>query len=170
MRALKGQITIEAILAFGAAILVFVALTNLNFERLNLARDIGEAGEARMVGELLASAINNAYANGEGFSVYLNSDKLDYEKLENQSHITGIGLILPLNINASDGTLNIAKNASKIGGIIGELTISIIPRNITRLDATSQYPQTTIRNNGTYIILYADSSNIAVYKNGSRID
>jgi len=150
--------------------LVLVALTNLNYERLNFARDVGEAGEARMIDELLASAINNVYANGEGFSVYLDSGKLDYSTLEDQTLVTGVGLILPINIDTSSGTINISKNFSRIGGITGDLTTSIIPKNITRLNGTSQFPETTIRNNGSYIILYADSSNIAVYKNGSRID
>ncbi len=166
---MRGQITFEAIFAFGAAMILLIGLVNLSFERLHLARDVGEAGEARMIGEMLASAINNAYADGDGFSIYLDSSKLNYAKFENQS-IQGIGLVLPIKIDATGRTINISKNASKTGGNVWSVAVPVIPVNITRLNTTSQYPQTTIWNNGTYVLVYADRTNIAIYRNGSRID
>ncbi|HDH28315.1 MAG TPA: hypothetical protein ENH13_04205, partial [Euryarchaeota archaeon] len=60
----KGQVSIEAALAIGVVILVIIGLFNIWFSRLNLARDVGEAGEAKMTGILLAEGINNVYANG----------------------------------------------------------------------------------------------------------
>jgi hypothetical protein len=166
---LRGQITIEAILAFGAVLIVLVSLVNLNWERLFLARDLGEAGEARMVGELLATAINNVYTNGEGFSLYIDSETLDYEGMKNLS-IPGIGLILPLKIDLDSRTINISKNMSKTGGGVWTTAIPIIPSNVTRVNTTTQYPETTIRNNGTHVVLYVNMENIAIYQNGTRID
>ncbi len=166
---MRAQITLEAIMALGAVLIVLVSLVNLNWERLYLARDLGEAGEAKMVGELLARAINNAYANGEGFSLYMDSDAIDYDVMKNLS-IPGIGLVLPLTIDLDTKTINVSKNMSKTGGNAWTTTVPIIPLNVTRLDPTTKYLQTTLRNNGTYIIIYADRENIAIYTNGSRID
>lgn len=156
-------------MALGAAIIILVSLVNLNWERFYLARDAGEAGEAKMMGELLASAINNVYANGEGFSLLLDSKTLDYEEMKNLS-IPGIGLILPLEIDVDSRTINVSKNMSKTGGGRWTTTISVIPLNITRVDPTSQYPETSIRNNGTHVVIYADRENIAIYRNGIRVD
>ncbi|MFQ5816083.1 MAG: hypothetical protein ACE5G7_06250 [Candidatus Hydrothermarchaeaceae archaeon] len=165
----RGQITLEAILALGAAIIVLVSLVNLNWGRFYLARDVGEAGEAKMMGELLASSINNVYANGEGFSLHLGRDILDYEEMKNLS-IPGIGLMLPLEIDVDGRTINVSKNMSKTGGGQWTTTISVIPLNITRVDPTSEYPETSIRNNGTRVVIYADRENIAIYQNGARVD
>ncbi len=166
---MRGQITLEAILAFGAAILILASLTNLNFERLRLSRDVGDAGEARMIGELLASTINNAYANGEGFSIQLDSGILDYATLENVSG-SGVGLILPIEIDSTARTINISKNASRTGITTWNVAVPIIPLNISRMDSTTQFPETTIKNNGTYLVIYANRANIAIYNNGSRVD
>ncbi len=153
----------------GAAIIVLASIVNLSWARYYLARDVGEAGEAKMMGEVLASAINNVYANGEGFSLQLDSEILDYKEMKNLT-IPGIGLILPLKIDLNSRTINVSKNMSKTGGSEWTTTIPIIPLNIDRVDPTSQYPETTIRNNGSYVVIYAYWDNIAIYRNGTRVD
>ncbi len=166
---MRGQITFDALLAMGAVIIVLISLVNLNWERYYLAREIGEAGEARMMGEQMARAINVVYANGEGFSLYLDSEALDFEELKNIS-IPGVGLVLPLAIDISQGTINVSKNMSKTGGDTWTASISIIPINISRMDPTSQYPQTSIRNNGSFVVIYSNRNYIGIYRNGTRVD
>ncbi len=166
---MRGQITFDAILALGAAIIILVSLVNLNWERYYLAREIGEAGEARMLGEQLARAINIVYANGEGFSLQLDSEAMNFDILKNMS-TPGVGLVLPVAIDLDQRTINISKNMSKTGGGTWTATISIIPKNISRADPTSQYPQTTVRNNGSFVVIYANRTNIAIYSNGTRVD
>lgn len=162
---MRGQITLEAILVTGAAILVILGLTTLGLERVDMARDVGEAGEARMIGEMLASALNNAYANGEGFSVQLNGSELNYTRF------TGM---LPIIVNPSARAIIISRNVSyTVGGDPWNATIAIIPANISRKDpyksfegrvinASETYSETTFRNNGTHVIIYATSDHIAV--------
>lgn len=157
---MKGQISLEAIMILGVAIIVLTSLVNINWERYYTAREIGEAGEAKMVGELLATAINTAYANGEGFRIYLGYDKLNYTKM-GSTEMGGMGINLPLIIDTVGRTINISKNMSKIGGGAWNTTVPIIPMNITQ-DSPTQYPETTIQNNGTHIIVYANESNIKV--------
>ena len=55
---MKGQISLEAVMVIGIAIVILTSFFNINMERLNMAKDLGEAGEGRMAGELLATAIN----------------------------------------------------------------------------------------------------------------
>lgn len=156
----KAQLSIEAVLAFGAAVILIIGFFNLVWGRLELAYDIGGAGEARMVGELLAEAINNAYANGENFTIYLNTT-INFTKLNSQP-TAGLAVSLPIRISRSSREIIISKNASKTFENAWNTSISIIPSNITRLDNTSQFPELTVRNNGSYVILYASSSNIKV--------
>ncbi len=159
---MKGQISLEAILAVGFSIVILLSLFNLTWERFYLARDVGEAGEAKMVGELLAGAINNAYADGDGFSIYLGAEILNYTRLSDTSRITGVGISLPIVIDKTGRTINISKSMQKTGGGNWETTIPIIPANISRADPTAQYTETTIRNSGGGIIIYAAQGNINV--------
>jgi len=157
----KAQLSLEAVLAFGAVIIVIIGLFNLVWGRIELAYDIGGAGEARMVGELLAEAINDAYANGENFTITLDSNTIDFSRLS-QTTATGLGVKLPITISQSSRTIKISKVASKTFDSMWNATIPIIPANITSVAPTSQFPEITIRNNVTNIIIYASSSNIQV--------
>jgi hypothetical protein len=157
----RAQFTLEAILVSFLAIFIILSFFNLNWERFYLAREVGEAGEIKMVGELLASNINNAYANGEGFSIYISPEVLNYTELRDASAMTGLGLSA-ITVDPSAGRIVLSKDIAKTGGGIWNASVPIIPRNITRKDPTSQYPETTILSNGTAIIIYASSGNIDV--------
>lgn len=157
----RAQFTLEAILVSFLAIFIVLSFFNLNWERFYLAREVGEAGEIKMAGELLASGINNAYANGEGFSVYIGAEVLNYTQLRNTSAITGVGLSA-VTIEQANGRIILSKDVAKTGGGTWNTSVPIIPRNITRRDPTSQYPETTILNNGSAVIIYAGPGNINV--------
>jgi hypothetical protein len=153
----KGQISLEAILVIGMAVIVLVSFFSLNMERYVAARDIGEAGEARMTGELLATAINAGFANGDGFSVYVGPEKLNFTKL------SSLGVTLPLSIDSASRTINIRKTQTGGGGMKEwNVSVEIIPTNVLRSDSTAKYPEVTIFNNGTHVIIYADEENIIV--------
>lgn len=160
----KGQVSLEAVLVIGVAVLVVISLFNLWWARMSYARDLGEAGEAKMTGIVLATAINNVYANGANFSITLGSDEINYTRLGDATKMEGGGIDLPFTISKSNKTIIIAKDMSKTGSTSDtwNTTVSIIPVELVQLDPTSSYPETTIRNNGTAILIYANSSNIKV--------
>ncbi len=162
---MRGQVTLEAILVTGVAILIILSLTSLGLERVDMARETGGAGEARMIGEMLASAINNAYANGEGFSVQLSGSELNYSRFTS--------IVLPIRVSTSARAIVISKNTTYTTQQQWNTSIAIIPANISRKDprlsfngttvnATETYNETTFRNNGTHIIIYATSDHISV--------
>jgi len=161
-RETRAQLSLEAVLAFGTAVILIIGFFNLAMGRFELAYDIGSAGEARMVGELLAEAINTAYANGENFTIYLTNGTIDFAKLANQTSATGLAVSLPITISRNSREIRISKSASKTFGSAWNTSIPVIPANITRLDNTSLFPEITIRNNGSYILIYASSSRINV--------
>ncbi|MEK6978456.1 MAG: hypothetical protein AABX40_08710 [Candidatus Hydrothermarchaeota archaeon] len=159
----KGQVSIEAILVVGVAVILLISFTNLAWERFYLAREVGEAGEARMVGEFLAEAINNVYTNGEGFAIYLDPTVMNYTRLGDASRIEGTGIALPIGINTSARTIVISKNMSKTGGGVWDTTVPIIPANVAVVSPLPPYyKETTVRNNGTHVVIYADAGNIEV--------
>lgn len=158
----KAQLSLEAVLAFSAAVIIIIAMFNLIWARIELAYDIGTAGEAKMAGELLAESINLAYANGENFTIFLNNSEIDFQKLANATSNSGLGVELPIIIKANERKIIISKTASRTFSKTWNTSMRIIPANITRRNPTSQYPEITIRNNGTYIIIYADQSHIRV--------
>lgn len=153
---MKGQISMEAIIALGMAVVILTSFFNINWERYYTAKDIGEAGETRMTGELLATAINIGYSNGKGFSLYMGSDKINFTELNNNN------VQLPLVIDSATRTINITKKVTRSGGGQWNVTVPIIPSNLSRADPTAQYPEITLRNNGTHVIIYANSANIGV--------
>ena len=153
---MRGQISLEAILVIGMAVIVILSFFNINMERYVAARDIGGAGEARMTGELLATAINTGFANGDGFSVYIEPEKLNFTKL------SSLGVTLPLSIDSATRTINIGKTQTSAGGNLWNVSVDIIPTNILQSNSTTQYPEVTIFNNGTHVIIYADEENIIV--------
>jgi len=146
----------------GIVIIVLISFTNLNWASYYTARDIGETGEARMLGELLATAINNVYANGEGYSIQLGEDKINFTEAGNRTSTTGLAVSLPIIIDRDDQTINISRRLRTSNDSNWTTTIRIIPENITRKDPTSEYPEVTVFNNGSYIIIYADAANIDV--------
>ncbi len=158
----KGQVSLEAALVMGVAIIVIISVFNIWWARMSLAREVGEAGEAKMTGMLLAEGINNVYANGENFSITLAEDEINYTRLGDVQSIEGGGMVLPIIIDRNRRQINISKDMSKTGGDTWNTSVSIVPSNIERHDWTAQYPETTIRNNGTFIFVYADSENIKV--------
>jgi hypothetical protein len=158
----KGQLSLEAIMIVGVAMVVLISFINLNFSSYYTARDIGESGEAKMVGQFLATAINNVYANGGGFSLYLGEDKINFTKIGNDTSITGLGVNLPIVVDPDDQTINISRRLRSGSNSNWNTTIKILPKNITRANPTGTYPEVTILNNGTYIIIYANSGNIDV--------
>lgn len=158
----KGQVSLEAVLVMGVAILVVISMFNIWWARMSLARDVGEAGEARMTGMLLAEGINNVYANGENFSITLTVDEINYTRLGDVQSIKGGGMVLPIIVDRMGRRINISKDMSKTGGGTWNTSVSIVPSIIYLQGPTAQYPETTIRNNGTSIIIYASSSYISV--------
>ncbi len=158
----RGQVSLEAVIIMGVVVLVIISVFNIWWARMSYARDVGEAGEARMIGIMLAEGINNVYANGANFSLRLTEEEINFTALGNTQKMTGGGMVLPIVIDTSLRKINITKNMTKTGLGNWTTTVSILPSNITRLNPTAQYPQLTIRNNGTTVILYANSSNIQV--------
>ncbi len=156
----RAQVSIEVALVAGIAILVAVSLVNLNFERLNLAREVGEGGEAKMVATLLATSINTVHANGRGFELTLSQDKLNFTELTDVDK--GTGIILPIIIDNANRKVIVGRNMSRTGHT-GQwnVSVSIVPNNVVREDPDG-YPELTIRNNGTNVIIYADSSKVRV--------
>lgn len=157
---MKGQISFEAVLVAGFAMVVLLSLVNVAFERLDYARDVGESGEIRMVGELLATAINNVYANSEGFRIYLGDEYLNYTYLGSNSG-GDPGLMLPILINTTSRELILSKNMS-VTAVDWNTTVSIIPANIVVDNTLTTYDETTIRNNGTYVIIHASAANMGI--------
>ncbi|MEE8358552.1 MAG: hypothetical protein V3R82_03995 [Candidatus Hydrothermarchaeales archaeon] len=155
---MKGQVSLEAVLVAGFAIVVLLSLTNIAIERKDFARDVGESGEIKMLGELFATAINNVYANSEGFRIYLGPEYLNYTYLGSN---TGgdPGLALPIKINTTSRVIILRKNMS-ITSADWTTTVPIIPTNIVVNNPTADYPETTIRNDGTNIIIHAAAANM----------
>lgn len=159
---MRGQVSFEAVLVSGMAIIVLLSLASMNFERLYMARDVGEAGEGRMVGEFLAEAINSAYANGDGFSTHLSPSVLNFTRMKSAMFGGSGALSGAVVIDTAGRTVNVTKSLAKTGGDNWTAAVPIIPVNITRSDPNAQYPETTIRNVDEEIIIYADAGNIVV--------
>ena len=157
---MRAQISIEVALMTGMAILVIVSLVNIQFERFSVAREVGEAGEAKMVGTLLAGAINSAYANGKGFQVYLSPEQVNFTRLGEVEKSYGLAVSLPIVINNTAREIVIARNMSKTGGNLWNVSVPIIPGNVVRLNPSTEYPELTVRNNGTNILIYADAAHV----------
>lgn len=155
---MKGQVSLEAVLVAGFAIVVLLSLTNIAIERKDFARDVGESGEIKMVGELFATAINNVYANSRGFRIYLGPEYLNYTYLGSNTR-GGPGLVLPIQINTTSRVIILRKNMS-ITSADWTTTVPIIPANIVVDNAIGTYNETTIRNDGTNVIIHAAAANM----------
>ncbi len=160
----KAQVSLEVVLVIGVAVLVFISLFNVWWGRMSMARDVGEAGEARMVGEVLAESINSVYTNGVNFSITFSEAEINYTRLGDKAAIEGGWVSLPIYVNTSKKTIKITKNMSKTGGASANWAteVSYFSPTVVRLDATAGFPETTIRFNGSHVIIYASSSNIEV--------
>jgi hypothetical protein len=158
----KGQISLEAALILGVGILIIISVFNIWFSRMSLAREAGEAGEAKMVGIMLGESINLVYANGENFSITLTEDEINYSRLKDIRSIEGGGMKLPIVVDLPKRRINITKDMSKTGGGTWNTTVTIVPSKVARKDPTARYPETTIRNNGTHVLIHSNSANIEV--------
>jgi hypothetical protein len=138
-------------MVLGIALVILISLVNINIQRMEMVKEIGGVGEAKMIGEMLATALNGAYSNGEGFSIRLD---INYTSLSDE-----VALNLPIEINAAGRTIIVSRNTST-GKI--SFSIPIIPRNITREDPTPEFPETTIVNEGTQIVIYANNQNVEI--------
>lgn len=157
---MRGQITIEAVMVTGIIFVLILSILGIGFERWTMARDIGETGELKMVGELLATSINNVYVNGEGFRIYLGADILNYTKLSSPTVLGGVGLNLPITINRTGKVIVLQKNMTKTGlSSLWETTISIIPESVYVENDLTTYNETTILNNGSSVIIYTSAGN-----------
>lgn len=157
----EAQVTMEGILVSFIALFLILSLVNLQWERFYLAREAGEGGEVDLAGELLAQGINTAYANGEGFSLYIPPEVLNYSRMQGSGGISGLAMGL-ITINTSSREIVLSKGPSRTGGLTWNVSVAIIPESIARLDPTTEFRETTIYNNGTSIIIYASSGNIRV--------
>lgn len=154
--------SLEAIMVIGMTMIILISFTNLNWASYYTSREIGEAGEARMIGELLATTINSVYANGEGYSVELDDDKINFAEIGNSTTLTGLGINLPIIIDTDGRTVNVTRSLRTGSNSNWTATIRIFSRNITQTDPTAEYPELTVYNNGTYVIIYAYNSSINV--------
>ncbi len=145
---MRGQISLEAILVVGLVVIIVASLMSLMAERYSLAIELGESGEAKMLGEFLAEAINSVYANGEGFKIILTGNQLNLE------HLSEIDA--NFKICNSNSTIYVVKNAEKVGGGLKIAEIPIIPDNIVII--TSNASEITIYNNGTNILISANAN------------
>jgi hypothetical protein len=154
--------SLEAVMVVGIVMIVLISFTSLNWASYYSARDIGESGEAKMLGEVLATAINNVYANGENFSIHLGADKINFTKIGNYTSITGLSVNLPIVVDSDDQTINISRRLRTGSNSNWNTSIRIFPKNISRADPTADYPEVTILNNGTNVVIYANTTNIDV--------
>jgi hypothetical protein len=85
------------------------------------------------------------------FSITLTDEEINYTRMA-----------LPIVIDTTERKINITSDMSETGGGNWTTTVSIVPSNIVRENTTASYPETTIRSNGTYVIIHANSSKISV--------
>ena len=149
---MKGQISLEAIMIAGLAVLVVTSLVTLMSERYSSAMVVGESGEAKLCAELIAEAINSVHSNGEGFSIHLPDEKLNFSYLSSRG--------ISFEIDGESCNIVAKKNTSMVGGDIWEARIPIVYANFSLLSPTSEYPELTVRNNGTHILIYAEEEHI----------
>ena len=149
---MRGQISLEAILTVGLAIIVFTSLVNLATERYSSAIELGEMGEAKMFGEFLAEAIDSVNSNGKGFSIVLREERF------NLSYLNNIGV--SFEICNSNTTIYVIKNTSKIGSVTRIARVHIIPNNI--IITSNNASEVTVTNNGTNIIVAVGNNIIAL--------
>ncbi len=146
----RAQFSLEGILVVGMAIIVFLSLAQLAMERKSMAIDVGESGEIRMTGELLASAIDTIYANGNGSRITLTSADIDYAYLENTLDLSSI------EIKTAQKAILLTKTMSRTGGESWTTNVSIVTGNITTGTPSASFPETTLVNRDNQVVIYTD--------------
>lgn len=126
----KGIATVDLIFATLFAVIIIASMVNLINTEL-AQTNAGDFGHARMVGEKVASAINTAYINGNGYAVNITlSNSISYTIVTNS---TGY---LTVNFNGQSAK------------------IKVLSQNITNItmNAGSRY---LIKNNNGAIVITA---------------
>jgi len=150
-KGIKSQVTLELIFAIGLCTIILASLFGISKERYAYVEDVGKSIESRMVGELIATAINNVHSNGQGFSITIPEEKLNYSKLSNKIN-------LPIIISKGKREIIITRT-----GQLENLTTSIpiLTPYVARENPTT-FNETTFYNNGTYVVIYAREDHIRV--------
>lgn len=157
----RGQLSLEVAFLVGIVTILIVGMVNLGLERFSTAQDIGESGEAKMVGNFLAGSINKVYSSGEGFRIYISPEDLNFTRISETERIEGLGVDLPLEIDNQNRTIILAKNLSKTGGSTWSVRVPIVANNVI-VENPGPYPEVTILNNGTNVVIYAQSAHISL--------
>jgi hypothetical protein len=156
MRKNSAQITLEALIVVFVVIAIAVLLFNLNWGRFTIARETGEAGEVKVAGELLANGINLAYYSGDGFTVFIPREVLNYSWLKSPA---GAGLV-EIRVDKTQRAVVLVKKL-RTGGE-ARVSVPIIIDRVRREDPTQDYPETTIRNDKGVIVIHVGEENLKV--------
>jgi len=134
----KGFFSVDALLALFLLLTVSLALVNTYQAREDVASWIGARGEAKMVGEELAGAINTVYANGPDFEIRLNLSE----------NVGGN----PYRITFDNSTRQISAENSAWGTV----NVRVIPKNVENFVLEPEDLESTIR------VYWADENIIRV--------
>jgi len=63
----KGLVTADSLIAFLLIIVLLMSLTNITMNRIDTVNSIGEAVDARILGENIAERIESTDSNGQGY-------------------------------------------------------------------------------------------------------
>lgn len=149
----RAQFSLEGVLVVGMAIIVFLSLSQLVIERKSMAIDVGESGEVRMIGELVVSAIDNVYANGNGSMITLTSADLDYTYLEDELDVSPYAGGELICIDTLARSLFITKTMTRTGGSDRRMNISFIPSDVATSAPHPNCPETTFVNDGERVVI-----------------
>ena len=128
----KGQASAELILVTVVFMVIALSLINLASSEMDKS-DTGNVGQARMIGESLAETINTVYVNGPGYSANLT--------LQNLSNSAGYTVY----IYNTTGNMSVIYHSNNI-------TIKLVPMNVTTVLMTNGTTHQVINNNGAIII------------------
>ena len=128
----KGQASAELILVTVVFMVIALSLINLASSEMDKS-DTGNVGQARMIGESLAETINTVYVNGPGYSANLT--------LQNLSDSAGYTVY----IYNTTGNMSVIYHSNNI-------TIKLVPMNVTTVLMTNGTTHQVINNNGAIII------------------
>ncbi|MCS4540727.1 MAG: hypothetical protein HY929_00155 [Euryarchaeota archaeon] len=128
----SGSISLEALLAFAILFALIATFAQLISERMSSASDLGLAGEAKMVGEKVATLIDTVYANGPGFQI-------------NTTLPDNLGTNYIINISSQK--LRVKILTSYTGTSYITANISFIPKNVVVVP-TSLGNNATFKNEG----------------------
>ncbi len=133
----RGVMSAEMIFVTLLVILVIISLIPLINNRMDAASRTDELGNARMLAENVAEAINKVYAGGNGHSIYLH---------------------MPANINGKDFTVVVNSTGSyvKIDGMAGKSFT--VPYKVSGSKSLKN-DEIVLFNGHSYIITNVEDSN-----------